>query len=321
VVLTAQQRYVLAERQAREAESLAESCSANLALAQALMSREVACQLLGNSAGGALARRALELYESAGDLTQQATVQANLGVIDFYDGRWGHAIEAYRSASQAFARLGNPVQQAMSQANLGEVLVLQGRDDEARTVLENAHRVLVATEYGEGVHFTAGLLARLDLGTPRQETMLEEMATLHTTLLESGDQEIALGVTIPLAEGRRLAGSPEVALQILERTEAAAPAHLSVFGPALATVRAHCLLDLGQAADAAAVANEGRQAALAAGLGFEEARLTLLEATAREALGQRVDAHAVAAAVEELERLGVIEPWRGIKSSSASLNS
>ena len=95
------------------------------------------------------AAAALEILEDIGDLEGTAGLLTFVGAFDYWQGRWGDAIERWERGRDLYVRTGNVVEGAFGTCNIGEVLILQGRYDEARphvehslTVFRSAHNAI-----------------------------------------------------------------------------------------------------------------------------------------------------------------------------------
>ncbi len=105
------------------------------------------------------AKRALEIYESIGDVTGAANALNNLGYHAFYTGDWGECERCHRSAMAARNEIGDVLGRALASYNLGELLLEQGRVEESETFLRSA----LADFRGAG-HLVGEAASRLTLG-------------------------------------------------------------------------------------------------------------------------------------------------------------
>lgn len=306
VVYTGQNRYRLVARVAHQAVDEADEAGATRAKAQALMSLEIARQMLGDSAGGSLAREARRLYADSGDLASESVVLANLGVLDFYDGRWRQAVEAYDSAARAFDRLGNPVQAAMARTNMAEIFVLQGRYADAEPILGDALRVLRSTGSLGGREFAQALLARVWSHTGHVQRSIEVLSRAADNLAADERAEPDLDAAIALSEAQLMVGAPERALDVLDQAVAAYRGEISTLGPAVSVIRAAALRDLGKYQQALEVAQAGLAEATQLGLSYEGSRLTILTAGLSHRVGAEWDESDVSRAYATLDSLGVV---------------
>ena len=137
LVRSRQMRSHEARRTALAAAQLAERCNEMSALARSYNVIFMAGVLVGGDELESYAARALELYESLGDLEGQSDIANNLGALSYWDGRWDETLTRYRQALDADRRIGNLLDAATTEANIGEVLVNQGRLDEAEPMLRD----------------------------------------------------------------------------------------------------------------------------------------------------------------------------------------
>jgi len=104
-----QERPKDALRAAREAAAQAKSSDAKDALARAYSVMAWAHLRLGEGGALELSGQALDLYEELGDLVGQTHINNNLGMLAYFDGRWGDALAFYEKSSSGSELLGNVV--------------------------------------------------------------------------------------------------------------------------------------------------------------------------------------------------------------------
>jgi class 3 adenylate cyclase/predicted ATPase len=278
-VLCQQDRFSLALAVADKAVVEARALGAKAALATALERKEIALQMLGRPTGGRHAREALALYRELDDLNAQQRVVNNLGAFDFYAGDWTSALAEYQRAADLTRRLGNDVEAAISDANSGEILVLQGKYDDARPLLEASSRVLRAADFIDGASFSDVQLARVYLAQGDLTQARTLLDAVINELTASGKLDSALEAAIARAEVALAVDEPEQALTILSSSLDGARKEAQMLLPQLAKVRAMALFALGHVDEAAAACAEGLAEARDLGLGYEQARLSLLAAS------------------------------------------
>ena len=104
---------------------------------------------------------ALAILEEAGDLARLISLQNNVGIEAYFDGRWDDALEWYRRSGESAARVGDVVNVARAQSNEAEILSDRGQFDEARALFEQALRVWRAADYRIGVAVATSNLGRV----------------------------------------------------------------------------------------------------------------------------------------------------------------
>jgi class 3 adenylate cyclase/tetratricopeptide (TPR) repeat protein len=104
---------------------------------------------------------ALATLQEVGDFGRLTTLQNNVGIEAYYDGRWDDALDWYRRSGESAARIGDVVSVARAQINEAEILSDRGQLDEARALFEQALRVWRAAEYRIGVAVATSNLGRV----------------------------------------------------------------------------------------------------------------------------------------------------------------
>ena len=308
IVQSRQSRARQAWRTGMAAADLAERCGEQAALARAYHAVFLAGVLLGEPGKAEWAGRALELYETLGDLEGQADMANNLGVIAYFDSRWDETLEWYRQAIDADRRIGNVLDAAMTEANIGEVLVNQGRLDEAEPLLRNAVRVLRASDYG-AAPFVEMHLARL--------LTAQGGFDAAESLLRSGvDQWRARGraasvyeTSIYLADCLVRSGRAQEGLEVIAHATGAEPEEVAIFEAARAAVSASALIELGFVDEAIATICDGVELARERMLTFDLARLLMLADQIGPPFNERLGTTKPAEEAHHLlDRLGVVNP-------------
>ena len=263
--LTAAQR---AERYALEVDD-------RDALAQAYTVLDGAYELLGRAAEAVYADRARSLFEELGSLTGVATVDNNVGVRAYDEGRWDDAVAAYRSAQAAYRQAGNLPQVAFCGANIGEVLVSQGHFEEARRELAEAVRILRAAGLDWVAVWAEVQQARMAL-VDDPAAAAKSLLALRTEATDLGEDGFALLAALHLADARIRLGLPVKALRTLDEVvgHEEAPYH-RVW---MLRLRAAATKAAGRIDEAAGLVAEALTAARAEGLPYEEALLLRLRA-------------------------------------------
>ena len=306
IVQSRQSHALQARRTGMAAADLAERCGEQAALARAYHAIFLAGVLLGEPGKAEWANRALELYESLGDLEGQADMANNLGVIAYFDNRWDETLEWYRVAIDADRRIGNLLDAAMTEANIGEVLVNQGRLDEAEPLLRNAVRVLRASDYGAApfveMHLGRLLTARGDFDAA--EVLLRGGVDQWRA---SGRAASAYEMSIYLADCLVRSGRPKEGLDVIAHATGAEPEEVAIFEAARAAVSAGALMELGFVYEAIETICEGVELARERSLTFDLARLLLLADRIGPPFDERLGTTKPAEEAHRLlDRLGVV---------------
>ena len=213
---------------------------------------------LGGPKGEQHGETALRISEQLGDLTGQAHMLNNLAVRSIFEGRWSDGLPMFARAAESFRRVGDATNAANAEYNRADVLVRQGRSDEALSLLENTLRVaravgdedlvaLVRKEMGKA-HSRAG-------DVPAGLILLQESRAQLARLREPHE---VVDADIASAEAHLLAGSPDMALALIERALLdAASIHAATLLPSAYRVRAAALLAKGDVAQAETALAEG----------------------------------------------------------------
>jgi class 3 adenylate cyclase/tetratricopeptide (TPR) repeat protein len=303
-----QQHAEQARRVGLEAAELAERSGEDEALAMAYTAIFVAEVQLGRENTESWARRALELYQSLGDLEGQAAMANNLGLVAYFDGRWDETVERYRQAVESDRRSGRLLDAAMSESNIGEVLVNQGRLDEAEPLLRDAVRVLRASDYG-GVPFAEMHLGRLLTAQGDFDDAERLLRSAVEQYRSVGSAASAHETAIHLADCQILSGRPREGLETVGQDFGAKAEEIAIFDAARAMVSARALIDLGRVNDAREAICHGLAIARNRGLAFDLARLLMLVDRIGPPFDECVETTEPAREARELlDRLGVIAP-------------
>ncbi len=306
-LLTFQDRFVEARREAQRAIDLAEGSGSTEAIALGCVALETSLALMGLPADGSHLERALGIYQQLDNLERQSATLSNLGAIAYWAGEWTTAERRYDQAATIADRIGDVAGAAISRGNLAEILVNQGRVDDARPILESALRTLRSTGLSADAGFVEVLLARCltMLGEyDDADTMLQR---LRRDLLDAGQPDVAYSAAIALAENAIESSRPDVALHTLDDADARSRDSGSVLTPACQFVRAQALRTLGKPVQAADAARAGLAEAADQGLVLERALLAGARALTDQELLDEERVHELAEATSQLRRLGVAE--------------
>jgi class 3 adenylate cyclase/tetratricopeptide (TPR) repeat protein len=158
---------------------------------------------------------ALAILEEVGDLVRLSSLQNNIGIEAYYDGRWDEAVEWYRRSGETARRAGDVVNVARAQNNEGEVLSDQGRLDEARELFEEARRAWRAAQYPVGIALATSNLGRVAARSgsfDEAQSLLDEALLLFEGI---GAEAFVLETRSRKAECLVLAGDYQEALALL----------------------------------------------------------------------------------------------------------
>jgi tetratricopeptide (TPR) repeat protein len=251
---------------ARRAEALARAAEDRDGLARVYTVLDAGYAMLGRPEEAVYAGPARALYEELGDLDGVATVDNNIGVRAYDDGRWDEAVAAYTRAQDAYTRAGNLSAAAMCGANLGEVLVSQGRLDQADPLLRDAVRTLRAANELDDAIFAGIQDARCALGGGNSAAAAESLEDQMASALSLGQRHQALEAALHLGAALVRQGDPVRALEVLGAAEAAAGDLAPHYQAPLMRVRAEVTLGLERFHEAASLASAGLEAARGQGL-------------------------------------------------------
>jgi tetratricopeptide (TPR) repeat protein len=289
-----------AKRATRSARAIGDSAT----LIRALMAVDFADQQLGRSGIGGATREALRYCVETNDRPQESVARANLGVLAFYAGRWGEAIEWLTTSSRVALEAGNDYGAAETDLTYADILIHQGRLDEAEQVLGRAFRVLKASGIDEYAVHAEVLRARIHLAR-RELGAAELLATGAAAEFIAMDSALdALEATVVQAEAMTEQGRPADALAVIEAARGAAAGEAVSLEARCQLVRGRAMLALGDRDGAAAAIEGGIAAAVAQELPYEHAMLLLLRAQWHRSLadGSGVDR----ARVDEDEASGLL---------------
>jgi tetratricopeptide (TPR) repeat protein len=269
------------------------------ALARVYSYIDEAYQTLGQRDMAIHEPKALEIFETLGNLPGIALLTNNLGVQAYSDGRWDDAISFYIRGQDASRRSGNGAMEGVAATNLGEVLISRGRLADAEVVLTEARRVLRAHKYVRFALFAETQLGRLLL---ERGDLSEAITALTGVVQEATSQNqtlIAVDAAVHLAEAYVRNGDPEAALDVVAEAQRLAGDDAALFEIPLGRVQARALLTLGRQQEAAAHAATALHGSRQQGLVFEQALLLLIQAE----LASPEDSLSRQSSLEEAERL------------------
>jgi tetratricopeptide (TPR) repeat protein len=253
-----QGRYADARRWAERGLAEAEAAHELKAQSRAHLVLHLVEAWSGGPKGEQHGQTALRIAEELGDLTGQALMLNNLAGRRIFEGRWPDALPMFGRAAESFRRVGDATNAANADYNRADVLVRQGRSDEALPLLENTLRVARAVGDEDLV-----ALVRKEMGkaqsragnVPAGLRLLEESRAQLVKLREPHE---VVDADIASAEAHLLAGSPDMAIALIERALLdAASIHAATLLPSAYRVQAAALLATGEVAQAQTALAEG----------------------------------------------------------------
>ena len=220
-------RGMIALRQGRPGEAVtsasraveqAEAADAQMALGRGLIVLDLAFVAQGRVDQATHGTRALAVFDRLGELNQKAMVWNNLGLIAYYQGNWGDALDRYGRAKETWSQTGDRASVVFADFNIGEILNGQGRVDEAEPLLRSALRTGRATgNQAFGVALALLELAKIEMRRGEIESALERLGTCLDTCREAGDSGSVLEVEARIAEAHLFDGKPERAAEHARR--------------------------------------------------------------------------------------------------------
>jgi class 3 adenylate cyclase/tetratricopeptide (TPR) repeat protein len=219
---------------------------------------------------------ALEIHEERGDLYLQAEVLNNMGINEYYKGRWQRAIERYERSRDLRERVGDAEGAAVASNNIAEILVDQGRFEEAEPMFRNALRVFRSSGSGMMSGLALSNLGRSAARSGRFDEARDLFGRAEERLREVGDTGQLLENQSRLAELELLQGrwepTIETARNALEKIQAMGGIAPQV--PSLHRVIGYALAGLGRLDEARVEIEVSAEAARARDASYELA-LTL----------------------------------------------
>jgi len=302
-VRQAQEKQGEAIKQGLRAVDEATAAGDQASLARAYSVLDLTYRIVGQPEKAIYAPKALAIYEELGDLNGQGVVHINMGVEAYFDGRWSDAVEHYGRGRDAFNKIGNAVQAGLSESNMAEILVNQGRLGEAQPLLEDAHRVLVASNWMDGASFVEVQLARILALRGRIEEAVELFDKARRQYEELGETDSIAELVVYQAAcyvGADLPREALAALEIADTLDGEAVVH----GPGMLRVKALALAELGQMDDARVLISKGLAMAEDQGLPYEIALLLVAQDRLNNGV-ERQESPELVRAKEILDGLGV----------------
>ena len=294
-----------ARRRARLAAEQAKGSDEQAALARAYSVMAWAHVMSDDPAARDVCQQALDLYQNLGDLVGQNHMNNNLGVISYFAGNWGNALEHYEQSRDGAERVGNVVDAGFAEANIGEVLVNQRRFEEAEHHLVNAVRVLRATGETSMATFAELQLARIHIERDEIDAADALLISVIEESRESGFSASAAEATLYLSDCSIRRGDFDAALAQLDQAMADAGEDAAMYALTEARLRATALSNLGFENDALAILRQSLETAKQRDQRYDEALLLLAKADTIESRDPRTAATDREGANRILSGLGV----------------
>jgi class 3 adenylate cyclase/tetratricopeptide (TPR) repeat protein len=276
------------------------------ALAFAYNVRHLVCASAGVPEDIPYGALALQMYEATGDLRMQGHCLNNLAISDFQLGDWSSSLDRLRRAAVLFGRIGDTANEANARYNCADLLIRQGHFQDARQLLEQAHRGALLSGDRVLQHLIARESARAYLGLAdldRAEELLDDAAA---ALRESGMTADWIVAEVLRAQCRLLRGDADGALaRVRTVKEFASSAGGAAAQAMVCRVEGAILLTQGAIAQARQTFDTGSRAADVDG-GYEHA-LNLVGAARTRTHNESSHAPELKQAEEILDRLGVVQ--------------
>ncbi len=290
---------------AKQAAAAAEDSGELEALARAYEVMDWAFRMLGRADEATHADQSLALRRAIGDSSGAAIVINNMGAEAYFSGQWDRAVELYAEARAALLEAGNAVQAANAAANIAEVRIDQGRFEEAEPILEEAVRVLRASDFRDAAMFAEVQHGRLLVRQQRIDEAVGELEAVLAEATELGHQGMVLQAALTLAGAKVRSDEPQAGREILDQAEERSPDAVPFFRAGIARVRASALMTQGEWGPAAEEVRRGQAHAEQHDLPYEQALLTMLSFEIAHRAGWEPDQAALDEATTTLTGLGV----------------
>jgi class 3 adenylate cyclase/tetratricopeptide (TPR) repeat protein len=210
----------------------AEVGEAKDALAHGLNVLDSAFVALGQPDRATHGRRALQLFDELGELSQKAGLLNNLGILAYYAGNWDEALESYRDAHDAWEQAGDRWAASFAASNIAEVLSSQGRLEDAEPLLRDVLRVSQAAGTRSRVATALAELGKLEARRGEIAEALGRLRDARAIFAELGEDGGTFDVDGRIAEALVLGGDAErasaLALSTLPRAEGSDAGSLAV---------------------------------------------------------------------------------------------
>jgi len=239
-------------RSASRAIELGRTHGESEAIARGYVAMDWGNFLIGN-VDPRLGERSVEIYQNLGMFDRCVSVLNNLGAYAYWEGDWNLALAWYERAVAAAERSGNVVEAANTKAATAEVFISQRRYAEAVPLIEDASRVLRASNAAQLVPFVLLQGARAELGLGHFQSAIEELDPLAVEQMSGDASDWSGEIVFTLAEALVRAKRFDRALDFLSQFEASNPEAFSSAKAGVLRVRGSALASIGegeQASDA-----------------------------------------------------------------------
>jgi tetratricopeptide (TPR) repeat protein len=189
------------------------------AVAYAYMVLDAALVGLGHSDAASHTSAALEIWESLGDLGNQAVLLNNVGHFAHGQGRWDVALDHYRRSQDLSARIGNVVDAAVTTSNIAAILADQGRLGEAEEHLDAASELFHSVCYDVGVALTERHRGRIETRRANVEKALRHLQSAREVFARDRLAAKVLEVDAWIAECKLRRGDIAGAVLLIEDTD------------------------------------------------------------------------------------------------------
>lgn len=254
---------------AEKAIELARRAGEEEALARAFMIYDLSSSQLGADPPG-FTSEAVGIYQRLGLLDRSSQAMNNLGFYAYFRGDWDEAVTWYRKGVKDSDRAGNAVKAAVMRANIAEVLIGQRRYRDVPALVDEADRVLRASNAVQWLPLVELQIARLEtaLGTP--DLAAKRLSPMFHDQIEGRPSNWTADIGVSLAEAFFLTGDYEEALRVVDLLASALPNLRDETQASLSRIRGMLMARNDGLSDAEHFFSEGLRLAEKAGSRYEE---------------------------------------------------
>lgn len=307
-------------RRARAAASkaidLAHGSDEAEALARAYLVFDIANAFL-DSGPPQYTQEAVGIYQELGMLERSAQAMSNLGAHAFLRGDWDEAVEWYEKSVKDSARAGDVVATAVMRINIAEVLIGQRHLDKAGQLLEEAGRVLQASNAKQWLILFELQRARLDVALDDPGRAVERLRGMFDEQLAGNRTDWTPHIGIHLADALVQAGQPELALDTLNKLEAEIPDLGDDIKAGISRLRGSVKVDRGELGDAERFFDQGLAVTEGPDTAYEELLIREERILMRDRAGVAPDPVDIQR-VDQLRSLLQVEPLSALDRSPVS---
>lgn len=254
---------------ASDAIQLARHSAEQEALARAYLVFDLSNSLL-NDAPPEYTEDAIEIYQRLGLLERSAKAMSNLGFFAYFRGDWDDAVKWYEKSVMESDRAGDVISAAAMRANIAEVLISQRRYEKGSLLLEEASRVLRASEAHQYMQFVELQRARLDIALGNPDRGAHRLNDLFHDQIAGSRTAWTPEIAIALAQAHVLEHKPDQALNTIDALET----EISDFGgeirAAINRIRGLAKAEAGEFEEAERLFEQGRSIAEQSNAMYEE---------------------------------------------------